>query len=248
MQKSPRGVNVKHCKYVIWTVFSTASLFGIIICESSWSGLFICTCRLCAPGGTGPADFDVWSHWGLCRAWGSSAARSSWPSRRRERRRRPAASARQVYKQRHVTSRAAIFAYRLYIWFNMCAVARTVKCFLHLPRWPLMSWPPIYLQSTWRRGRRVRSLACGGAAEQSASRRRGRTPGRAWNEPWSCWCNSGLQTGRLLRLKRDRRQQGAGGHLLTSIKIRAEENSVLYSQLSLNLIPIGNPGWSEESR
>lgn len=51
------------------------------------------TCRRCAPGGTDPADFASWTGQGLCRSSESSAAPTNWPTRRREPRRRPGASA-----------------------------------------------------------------------------------------------------------------------------------------------------------
>lgn len=134
-----------------------------------------------------------------------------------------------------------------------CVHLKQKRVSSHLPAWPFLSRPPFCLRWRWHRASapRAESLACNGVVEQSVPQRRGCTRVRAWNELWSCWCNLWLQTGRPPQLKVKEHQQGAGGRYETEGRQAAfnwsEKIRVSYSQWSQNLIPIGNPGWSEKS-
>lgn len=116
-----------------------------------------------------------------------------------------------------------------------------------LPGSPSLSWPPFCLWSVlhcasapWREGR-----VCVG--EQIVPQHRGRRRARAWSEPWSCWCNVGLQTGSSPQLEKERNQQGAPAHSETEGSCAESWRSGLYSPFSQRMILIGSPGRSERS-
>lgn len=241
-----------------------------------------CTYKLCAPGGTDPADFAGRASWGLCHAWGSLAAQRSWPSRRQEHRHWPAASERQML---HTTASCKLtgdsrcdFTVLYKVNMHRCTVFADIVSWCKL--WLLVSL--IYL-CKWNSSEGVLwtcldDLSCHGRHFVS---NQGYTVCLSWRwgaPPLQSETSHSIEDVCRRELEMncgavgviyDCRQEGflhwnvedtsrgqedvmtrKGTELTTDEYLTRKEYyrvGIAYSQLSQNLIPSGNPGWSKKS-